>query len=37
MKTYYVHGQCKASGLETDKIYYNIFGLRHVRKVAARF
>ena len=37
MKTWYFHGQCKASGLGTNKISYNIFDLRHVSKVAARF
>ena len=36
MKSYYAHGQCKASGLETNKIYY-IFDLHHMSKVAARF
>ena len=37
MKTCYFHGQCKTSGLGTNKISYSIFDLRHVSKVAARF
>ena len=37
MKTWYFHGQYKASGLETNKICFNIFDLRHVSKVVARF
>ena len=37
MKIRYFHGQHKTSGLGTNKIFYNIFYLRHVSRVAAPF
>ena len=37
MKICYFHGQHKTSGLGTNKIFYNIFDLRHVSSVAAHF
>ena len=37
MNIWYIHGQYKASGLETSKISCNIFYLHHMGKVAAHF
>ena len=37
MKTWNFRGPCKTSGLGTNKIPYDIFDLRHVSKLAARF
>ena len=35
MKTWYFHGECKASGLGTNEISNNTFDLRHRTKLAA--
>ena len=37
IKIWYFHGQYITNGLGTNKILYNIFGLRHMSKLAADF
>ena len=37
MKIQYLHCQYKANGPGTNKVFYNIFYLRHVSKVATHF
>ena len=37
MRIWYFHGQYITNGLGTNEILYNIFGLRHMNKLAADF
>ena len=37
MKIWHFHDQCKANGLGTNEISYNIFDLRHMSKTVAQF
>ena len=37
MNIWYFHGQYNESGLETNRVSYNVFDLRHMSKVAAHF